>query len=133
MSPPYTQETTASELALGFASTIRGKTILTTGVSPESLGAVFVESIAKSSPGLLILAGRNLEKVKVTADVLHAAYPDVKVKLLELDLGSLASVRRAVETVEGWAEVKNIDVLVSLFLFPLANASSVFVNMDMIN
>jgi len=38
---------------------IRGKVILTTGVSPSSLGSAFVVTIAQASPALLILAGRS--------------------------------------------------------------------------
>jgi len=115
MAPPHTAETTADELTQEYAAIIKGKVILTTGVSPGSIGAAFVESIAKAQPSLLILAGRNTAKVQETADAITAANPSVQLRLLEIDLGSLASVRKAAETVNDWADVKHIDVLVSAF------------------
>ncbi|KID81970.1 retinol dehydrogenase 13 [Metarhizium guizhouense ARSEF 977] len=106
-----TQEKTASFLAQHCAAQIKGKVILTTGVSPSTLAAVFVRAIAKSQPALLILAGRNMEKVQETAKALEAE--NVKVRTLELNLGSIKDVRVAAATVNGWADVPYIDVLVN--------------------
>lgn len=78
---------TASELAATYESQIKGKIVLTTGVSPGGLGAAFVLGIAQSQPALLILAGRNLAKVQQTADAISAT--GVKVRILELDLRSM--------------------------------------------
>ncbi|RYP51422.1 hypothetical protein DL768_003208 [Monosporascus sp. mg162] len=100
---------TASSLAQRYASQIKGKVVLTTGVSPETLGAVFVQAIAKSQPALLILAGRNTAKVQETAKALEAE--NVKTRTLELNLGSLKDVRAAAATVNGWDDVPCIDVL----------------------
>ncbi|KAK8102450.1 hypothetical protein PG984_015596 [Apiospora sp. TS-2023a] len=103
---------TASSLAQDYAPHIEGKVVLTTGVSPGTLGAVFVQAIAKSRPALLILAGRNLAKTRETAGALEAE--GVKTRTLELDLGgSLQDVRAAAATVNGWADVPCIDVLVN--------------------
>jgi len=115
MAPPYTAETTAEELVNDYADTIKGKVVLTTGVSPGSIGSTFVESIAKAQPSLLILAGRNLSKLRETADAITAADTNssVQVRLLELELSSLASVRRAAATVKDWDDVAHIDVLVN--------------------
>ncbi|KAK4445229.1 short-chain dehydrogenase TIC 32 [Podospora aff. communis PSN243] len=113
MPPPYTSKTTASELATDFAPHITSKTILTTGVSPGGLGAAFITAIARASPALLILAGRSPSKVSETAATIHKLYPDVRTRVLELDLGSLESVRRAAEEVISWTDVPVIDVLVN--------------------
>ncbi|GJC92944.1 short-chain dehydrogenase/reductase family oxidoreductase [Colletotrichum higginsianum] len=102
-----------TELVAEYAEHIRGKTILVTGVSPGGLGATFAEKTAAAAPALLILAGRNTTKTQQTADTIAAAHPEVDVKTLELDLGSFRSVRRAAETVNGWAGVPKIDVLVN--------------------
>lgn len=54
---------TAGELATIYAAQIKGKIILTTGVSPGGVGAAFVKALATAEPALLILAGRNSGKV----------------------------------------------------------------------
>ena len=106
---------TASGLARVYAPQIKGKVVLTTGVSPSGLGAIFVKTIASSEPALLILAGRNAAKVRETAEALarETSSQAVKVRALELDLSSFAAVRAAAETVNGWADVPYIDVLVN--------------------
>jgi flavin-binding protein dodecin len=106
-------QTTASELVGELASEIKGKVVLTTGVSPKGLGAFFVEAIAKAEPTMLILAGRNTAKTSQTADAVKAANTSVETRVLELDLGSLAAVRRAADVVRSWADVSCIDVLVN--------------------
>ncbi|KAF7559300.1 hypothetical protein G7046_g4852 [Stylonectria norvegica] len=110
---PYTDRTTVDELTSDYASIIKGKVILTTGVTPGGLGATFVEVIAASNPGLLILAGRNAAKCQKTADTIAAKHPNVKTRVLILDLGSLAAVRKAADEVNSWADVPEIDVLVN--------------------
>ncbi|KAI2468614.1 NAD(P)-binding protein [Annulohypoxylon bovei var. microspora] len=102
---------TASELAVTYESQIKGKIVLTTGVSPGGLGAAFVLGIARSQPALLILAGRNHAKIQQTADAVSAT--GVKIRILELDLISLASVRASAEKVNAWDDVPRIDVLVN--------------------
>ncbi|KAL2176434.1 uncharacterized protein P884DRAFT_278517 [Thermothelomyces heterothallicus CBS 202.75] len=109
----YGFETTGSQLVQELAPHIRGKVILTTGVSPNSLGAEFVRAIAVAGPALLILAGRDLAKVRQTADAVAAARPDVRTRLLALDLASLSAVRAAAAELNAWADVPAIDVLVN--------------------
>jgi NAD(P)-dependent dehydrogenase (short-subunit alcohol dehydrogenase family) len=113
MSSKYTAKSTSVELSQDYANIIKGKVVLTTGVSPGGLGAVFAESIAKSQPAMLILAGRNDKKVQQTADTITKAYGSVKVRTLNLDLQSLEKVRSAAEEVNGWVDVPHIDVLVN--------------------
>lgn len=102
---------TPGALAAAYAHYIRGKVVLVTGVSPNSLGAAFVKAIAVSKPFELILAGRTLSKVQQTAQVIAADYPYVKVRTLELDLSSLATVRTASEELNKWTAVRHVDVL----------------------
>ncbi|GIC85932.1 uncharacterized protein Aud_001774 [Aspergillus udagawae] len=113
MGSSYNSETTADELVQDLAAAIKGKSILTTGVSPGGLGAAFVESIAAAQPSLLILAGRTVAKIQETAETIKAKYPGVDVRLLELDLSSFAAVRKAADAVLGWDDVPKIDVLVN--------------------
>lgn len=113
MPSKYTAKTTGAEVAADLSSRIAGKTILVTGVSPGGLGAQFVETLAPHNPALLILAGRTTAKLGQTADALRAIAPSLSIKTLELDLSSLARVRKGAETVNGWADVEKIDVLVN--------------------
>ena len=40
-------------------------------------------------------------------------HPNVKVRVIKLDLGSFPTVRQAAETVNSWADVPHIDVVVN--------------------
>lgn len=113
MAPQYNDQTTASELVAQYADIIKGKVVLTTGVSPGSLGAAFVGAVAEAAPALLILAGRNVAKTNETARRLAESHPHVPTRTLQLDLGSLQAVRDAAATVHSWADVPVIDVLVN--------------------
>lgn len=113
MAEKYDTNTTANELVQDFASDINNKIILTTGVTPGGLGAAFVEAIAKGQPSILILTGRTPNKAQKTSDTITAAHPDVKIRVLKLELVSLAAVREAAETVNSWNDVPHIDVLVN--------------------
>lgn len=107
------KKATATALAQKYAPQIANKTVLVTGVSPNSLGATFVTAIAVSSPALLILAGRNAAKVEETTKAIRAAAPHVPVRFLNLDLADRESVRKAAGEVLSWQDVPGIDVLVN--------------------
>jgi NAD(P)-dependent dehydrogenase (short-subunit alcohol dehydrogenase family) len=110
---PHSASTTTNDLVTEYADIIKGKTILTTGVTPNSLGATFILETASKSPELLILAGRNASKLEELSETITKAYPDVKTRPLVVDLSSLASVRKAAEEVNSWSDVPSIDVVVN--------------------
>lgn len=109
--PTPSFETTAEEVAAFYASQIKDKVILTTGVSPGGLGAYFVQTIAAYKPKLLILAARDESKIKETAAAIAKEYPDVATRSLVLDLGDLKQVWGAAKEVLAYEE--DIDVLVN--------------------
>ena len=111
--PSYTPTTTGAEIASTNAQTIAGKIILTTGVTPNGLGAFFSRTVAAHGPKLLILANRNLQAAEETAASIERDYPNVTTRLLHLDLNSLASARKAAAEVNSWSDVPSIDVLVN--------------------
>lgn len=113
MASTYNAETNGSQVVSDLADQIKGKVILTTGVTPGGLGGTFVEAIAKAKPSLLILAGRNTANIQKAADAITAAHSDVAVRILQLDLGSLVSVREAAAQVNSWDDVPSVDVLVN--------------------
>ncbi|KAG4266367.1 oxidoreductase [Fusarium proliferatum] len=110
---PHSTSTTTNDLVNEYADIIKGKTILTTGVTPNSLGATFILETASKSPSLLILAGRNASKLQEMSEAITKANPSVKIRSLVVDLGSLASVRKAAEEVNSWNDVPSIDVVVN--------------------
>ncbi|KAF4944669.1 hypothetical protein FGADI_12526 [Fusarium gaditjirri] len=110
---PHSASTTTNDLVNEYANIIKGKTILTTGVTPNSLGATFILETASKSPTLLILAGRNATKLQEMSEAITKANPSVKTRSLVVDLGSLASVRQAAEEVNSWSDVSSIDVVVN--------------------
>ncbi|KAL8826057.1 MAG: hypothetical protein Q9170_007555 [Blastenia crenularia] len=113
MANKYDTQTTAEIVAKDFSAEIANKVILTTGVSPGGLGAFFNQHVAPAKPALLILAGRNPAKNQETAEALSKEHPNLQVRTLQLDLESLAKVREAATTVNGWSDVPHIDVLVN--------------------
>lgn len=72
MGTPYTASTTATQVAVDLSSEIEGKVVLTTGVSPGSLGAFFVSTVAKHSPKLIVLAGRDFSKLQAVVAAITA-------------------------------------------------------------
>ncbi|KAK4500828.1 hypothetical protein PRZ48_009020 [Zasmidium cellare] len=102
--------TSINDLAREYAASVRGKTILITGVTAKSIGAAFVLGIAATSPKLIILAGRTKAKVEQTGKDLEAAHPTIPWRLLELDLADQDQIRRAAGEVVRYEEI--IDVLV---------------------
>lgn len=110
---PIDKNTPAHVLVQNYASHIKGKVILTTGVSTGSLGSHFVQSSAAAEPRCLILAGRNRSKIQQTADEIKASHPNVETRLLEIDLASLDSIRQAAAQINSWDDIPAIDVVVN--------------------
>lgn len=113
MAPTFDHTTKSSELVALYAPLITGKVILVTGVSTGGLGERYVKQVATANPGLFILAGRSLPKLEAIKADLNATHPDIKVKVITLDLLSFANVRTAAATVNSWDDVPQIDLLVN--------------------
>ena len=109
MSPVYGDKVSAEEVADNNKDAIKGKVILTTGVTPGGIGATFMEVLARYSPKLLILAGRDTRKCHEAAKAITAIDSGVATRVLELDLSSQEQVRKAAAEVNGYVE--SIDVL----------------------
>ncbi|KAG9193995.1 hypothetical protein G6011_04030 [Alternaria panax] len=113
MAPTYSFDTTATEVATDLSSNIRDKTILVTGVTPNSLGSHFVETIAAHSPKLLILASRTQDSIDATSAAIRKKHPSIEIRSVIIDLGLLASARAAAaEAVKMQDAGIIIDVLV---------------------
>jgi NAD(P)-dependent dehydrogenase (short-subunit alcohol dehydrogenase family) len=111
--PSFGAHTTAKEVASTHTAQITNKTILVTGVSPNGLGLHAATVLAIHSPALLILTARTLGALEEAKTTIHAVAPHCPVRLLILDLSSLAKVREAAREVMNWEDVPKIDVLIN--------------------
>jgi NAD(P)-dependent dehydrogenase (short-subunit alcohol dehydrogenase family) len=83
--------------------------VLITGCSVDGIGAETAHSLAKASPRLLVLAGRNKTSVQPVIDRIEAV--GVETEFLQLDLSSQASIRSAAKSIEDLNV--QIDVLIN--------------------
>jgi len=107
----FNAENTSFDVAAALSDQIKGKTVLITGCSPLSLGAVMAEAIATQSPALIILAGRSAASLSETDRQLKAKTPSANTRLLIFDLASLESVRKAAVEVNAYTET--VDALIN--------------------
>lgn len=61
--------------------------------------------MASASPKLIALSARSKSRASPVADKIATAYPNVKVEILEMDLGSLSSVRHAAKMLDATLDV----------------------------
>jgi len=99
MSTNFGFHTTAEEAATALANQIKDKNVLITGVSPKSLGAEAARVIAKFGAGLIVIAGRNKAKLEQMEKDIKSETPGANIRILILDLESLAAVRAAADEV----------------------------------
>jgi NAD(P)-dependent dehydrogenase (short-subunit alcohol dehydrogenase family) len=109
--PDFHAKTNGTEVAATFASLVKGKVILITGVSTLGLGGATARALAAQSPRLLILTGRSTDKVNAVINDLQTEYPAVSCHALQIDLSSQKSVRQAANEVLAYPE--NIDILIN--------------------
>lgn len=111
--PSFDSSTSAIKVAAAFPESIRGKTILITGASPNSLGLATAVALASQQPSRLILSGRSAENVQNAVDSLRSTYPAVKYDILLMDLSSQASVRAAAAQINEDVKIPTIDILIN--------------------
>ncbi|KAJ4351416.1 uncharacterized protein N0V89_006758 [Didymosphaeria variabile] len=109
--PEWNQETGGLAVAKAFSEQIKGKTILVTGVSPESIGSSTALSIASQSPALLILASRTHSKLDAVTKSIKDAYSNINIQTVALDLMSQDSVRKAAVEIAGLTP--RIDIIIN--------------------
>ncbi|KFY12712.1 hypothetical protein V492_03705, partial [Pseudogymnoascus sp. VKM F-4246] len=111
--PEYSAQTSALTVASAFSTSIKGKTILITGVNKNGIGFATAEALASQSPSHLILAGRTPAKLTESIDALRASYPDVDYRALEVDLSRQTSVRAAATEVLGWSDIPELNIVIN--------------------
>ncbi|KAJ7819677.1 hypothetical protein B0H13DRAFT_1921591 [Mycena leptocephala] len=102
-SPSFGSSTTAEDVATVFANEIKGKNVLVTGTSLNSLGFEAALAIARYA-NLAIITGYNAERLRLSETAIKREVPSANIRCLSLDLSSLAAVRRAAEEVNAYPE-----------------------------
>lgn len=74
------------------------KVILVTGGN-AGLGKQAVLEYARHQPGLIWLGARSVQKANAAADEIRHQVPGARIRVLELDLASFASIKKAAATV----------------------------------
>ena len=88
---------------------LSGKTAVVTGAN-GGLGLQTAKVLAGAGAHV-VMAARNQTKAAVAADLIREAHPEVSIEIVELDLGSLASVMTAADAILAGHET--IDILVN--------------------
>ncbi|KAH9900633.1 hypothetical protein F4778DRAFT_152637 [Xylariomycetidae sp. FL2044] len=114
----FGRSTTGTEVAETFKDRIRGRTVLITGTSPNSIGEATALAVARGAPALLILASRTQAKLRAVArrihdEVLGSAGESIvtTVRTVVVDLASQRSVREAAARVR--TLTSRLDVLIN--------------------
>jgi NAD(P)-dependent dehydrogenase (short-subunit alcohol dehydrogenase family) len=87
--------------------------VLITGVSPNGLGLATACAFAPYSPGLLLLATRSAASLSAAQAEVTKLAPSCPVKLLTLDLSSMATARAAASEMNSWTDVAKLDILIN--------------------
>ncbi|CRG90996.1 putative oxidoreductase C736,13 [Talaromyces islandicus] len=88
---------------------LSGKVILVTGGN-RGLGKEVVLAIAKRNPQHIFLTVRNLENSQAAVEDIKTSAPGAKITLLQCDLSSLATVRKAAE--EFRSQASRLDIVI---------------------
>ncbi|KZV82672.1 NAD(P)-binding protein [Exidia glandulosa HHB12029] len=111
MSGTFGHSTTAEEVVAAYSDRVKGRILLVTGPTPNTLGDATARSLARAQPAALILVGRSPAKYAPVADAIRAIDPSIDVRIYGVDLSSLASVREGARTIA--AAHPRIDVLIN--------------------
>ncbi|TIC99475.1 putative oxidoreductase [Colletotrichum higginsianum] len=87
---------------------LAGKVIVITGAN-AGLGRQCVLEFSRHNPAQIWLAARNLDKATAAADEIRQHVPNAPIRLLELDLTSFESVKRAAQQLLSQAD--RLDIL----------------------
>ncbi|KAL9113827.1 MAG: hypothetical protein Q9227_001961 [Pyrenula ochraceoflavens] len=108
--PNFGKLTTGTEVAECFKDVIKGKTVVVTGVSPQSLGAATATSIAAHDPEVLLFVSMTKEKMESVATEIKTRF-HVHIYTVTVDLSSQKSVQQAAAEIDSL--VDHIDILIN--------------------
>ncbi|KAJ6783687.1 hypothetical protein PWT90_08045 [Aphanocladium album] len=91
-----------------YGSSLTGKTILITGVAPDSIAGELAVQLSAAKPALLILSARSEARVEPIVAKIKAKNSNTATRFLQMDLSSRADIQRAVDTL---GDITKIDHL----------------------
>ncbi|KAF2149203.1 oxidoreductase-like protein [Myriangium duriaei CBS 260.36] len=103
--------TNGSEVAQAFSDRIKGRVVVITGVSPNSLGGTLAGIVAQHRPAKLILASRSLPNLQAVAKSITTTTSTCHPDLVELDLHAPSSICRSSQTISSLTST--IDLLIN--------------------
>ncbi|KAF2826039.1 retinol dehydrogenase 12 [Ophiobolus disseminans] len=106
-------QTGGLEVAETYASNVKGKTILITGVSKDGIGEATARAFAHGGASLVIITGRDNGRLASITETLAAEYPNTKTLPHKLDLNTLATSQQSAQALLSNAAVPQIDILVA--------------------
>ncbi|KAJ9650771.1 hypothetical protein H2198_009926 [Neophaeococcomyces mojaviensis] len=109
----FDKNTESTAVAAAFPASIKGRTILITGVNKLGIGFSTAQAFASQSPARLILAARSQAKLEECVEALRSEYSGIDIRPLLVDLSSLKSIRTAANEVLGWNDVPTIDIVIN--------------------
>ncbi|EPE02438.1 retinol dehydrogenase 13 [Ophiostoma piceae UAMH 11346] len=107
----FGKDTTATEVASVLGDSIKGRTVVLTGVSPASIGYTTALAIASQGPVSLVLASRTPAKLDAVVRDIKKVYPSAVLHTVLLDLSSTTSIHAAAVSVAALAG--HVDVLIN--------------------
>jgi NAD(P)-dependent dehydrogenase (short-subunit alcohol dehydrogenase family) len=110
----FNKKTTAQEIVNSLKNEVKGKNILVTGVSPNSLGAEVVRVLTPYA-NLVIAASRNEQRTHQTIAPILVETPSANIKVVVVDLMSVESIKAAAKQIR-----EPIHVLVNNAAVPMA-------------
>ncbi|KAG6909893.1 putative secondary metabolism biosynthetic enzyme [Tephrocybe rancida] len=108
--PSFDNNTDAIDVANAFASEIKGKRVIVTGITLGGLGAEAARVLVAQGAEV-VLAGRSASKIKATADAIKAEFPEAKLKELLFDLNSQAAIRKSAAEVLAYEGPVDVVIL----------------------
>jgi NAD(P)-dependent dehydrogenase (short-subunit alcohol dehydrogenase family) len=109
----FGSKTEAISVTEAYASQVADKIILITGVNAGGIGGATAIALSQQEPRLLILAGRNRNKVNEVIKSIESTSPAVPCHFLNLDLSSQDSCRHAAEEILSNSSIPHIDILIN--------------------
>jgi NAD(P)-dependent dehydrogenase (short-subunit alcohol dehydrogenase family) len=105
--------TGALEVAQTFAAQAKGKTVLITGVSQDSLGDFIARALAHGGASTIIPTGRDPSRLKAVTETLSSRYPATRFRPLTLNLGSLKAVDKSAKELLSDDSIPQIDIYIA--------------------
>ncbi|KAJ7611444.1 hypothetical protein DFH06DRAFT_1345633 [Mycena polygramma] len=127
MSPTFDFSTSAEKVAAEFVHEARGKNVLVTGTSLDGIGFETARVLAKHA-NLVIITGHNSHRLKLAEDAILKHVPNANIRVVILDLSSLAAVRIAAAEINAYSE--HLHILIHNAAAPIAPLKLTADNLD---